>query len=184
MYLFRGFRECKRLPWIVRDLPLVLYFLTGGVPLLWLLKALNWAGGVSGEWRRTIGAISPQNLWLDLAEVRFPLFRKVSLPRLLSRGNKVPLCAPVEPQYQWDGVLEDGEGDGMSAAVSSLHVGLHRRREAWLSLRCCPEPWSTEAGLIKCWIQLQSHYKPMWPTTFIGGVLSCGARLYCSDLIN
>lgn len=165
------------------DLLLVLYFLAGTVPLLCLLKALNWAG-VSGEQRWMIEAISPQNLWLDLAEVRFALFAKWARPGFSAEAIKSHFAPPSIPNTsQMESSRMAKETEYLLSFPGRMSDCITSQREAWMSLHC-PGQRSTEAGLIKCWIQLQSHYKRLWPTTFISGVLSCGAVLYCRDLIN
>lgn len=160
-------------------------------PLLRQLKALNWAGEVSGKRRWRIGVVSPQNLWLDLAEVRFPLFSKWARPGFSAEAIKSHFAPPSIPRYKKsDGVLDGRRKETECLLPFPVHVSGRVASqpsdlaEAWMSLGCCPERCRTEAGLIKCLIQLQSHYKRMWPATFIGGVSSCRVKLYCSDLIN
>lgn len=141
MHRLMGRSKWQRLQWIVGDLFLILYFLTDNVPPLILLKALKWAGEVSGERRWKIGAVSPPNLWLDLVEVRFPLFAKWARPGFSAEAIKSHFAPPSAPHYQSDAVLQAGEGDGMSAAA--LPVGTSgcitsQRSDsetAWMSLR-------------------------------------------------
>lgn len=133
-----------------------------------------------GEWWAALKDWSRQSSkpLIGFGRGEVPAFRKVSPPRLLCRGNKVPLCSPVSSpiEVRWSPRSRQRR---QNVASQQSDAG-----DAWMSLRRCPEQCSTEACLIKCLIQLQSHYKRMWPTTLIGGVLSCRATLYCSDRIN
>lgn len=126
MHRLMGRSKWQRLQWIVGDLFLILYFLTDNVPPLRLLKALKWAGEVSGERRWKIGAVSPPNLWLDLAEVRFPLFAKWARPGFSAEAIKShfapPVCSPLPVRCSPPGRRRRRN---VCSCVTSRHVGLH-----------------------------------------------------------